>query len=387
MRSVARNSLILLVLLLIPCVAFAKQYSPEYEAKVGADAAREIEKEMKLWTGPESEAPLKRVDAIVAEIGPHTVRPKVVYSVKLLDTDEANAFSIPGGYVYVTRALLKDVQSDDELAGVLAHEMAHNSTYDALRQLDKGQMLTLSTAAAVLVSVLAGARSEVPIAILQAGGLITRGLLSNYSIDIEREADIHAIDYLMQTKYNPVGLLTFMERLAAQERSQVQIDPGILATHPASVDRCVYMTDILQQKGVFINRRAVSKWDPPVLDTANGVETLKLWGTDLFSFNKAPEGQDVVARGAAMLGALTAALADGAQEYEFKLEQSGEDWQVVWWQQPILTVYPDDAQLSGKSPKDAAQSALDGLRAALRKDFIASLYKDIPPEKPKEASK
>ncbi len=160
---------------------------------------------------------------MVKAIAPHTPRPDVKYKIKLLDSDEVNSFSVPGGYIYVYKGLVKAVQSEHELAAVIAHEMAHNCTFDALKQLDRAQHLTIATAAAVLAAMMVGGNEEMPWAVWQAGGLATRGVLSHYSMDIEKQADLHAIQYLLHTKYNPVGLLTFMERLAAKDH---QVGPA-----------------------------------------------------------------------------------------------------------------------------------------------------------------
>ncbi len=382
MRAFSRGLAVAVALLLMQTLGFAKKYGPEYEARVGAEAAAQIEKEEKLWTGEEADATTAQLQAIIDEIKLHTSRPDVQYTVKLLDNDEVNAFAIPGGYVYVCKGLMDEIQSKHELAAVLAHEMAHNCTYDALKQLDRAQKMTLTTAAAVLAAVVIGGNDEMPWAVWQAGSLITRGVLSHYSIQIEKQADLHALQSLLPTDYNPVGLLTFMERLAAKERAAVPFDAGIFESHPPSVQRCIYLTQALQDAGVFINRRAVTKWDPPVVETvplgddpeAGSVQVLKLWDVELFRFDQAPEGMDVADRGAGMVERLTQALADGAAEYEFRVQQTGENYCVTGIGETILTVYDFDAALAGKSAQETAQAVVTAIRTALRKDFLANLY-------------
>jgi predicted Zn-dependent protease len=107
------------------------RYDPKEERKLGEGVCAEVDKEYKRWDDKEA---LKRVQAVVEAITPNTQRPDIKYDIRLIDVAEINAFSIPGGFIYVTKGLMGAIQSDDELAGVLAHEMAHNCHYDALVQ-------------------------------------------------------------------------------------------------------------------------------------------------------------------------------------------------------------------------------------------------------------
>ena len=125
-------------------------FSEEYEKRVGAEAIAQVEKEFKLLDDAEAKA---RIQEIVSKIVPYTQRPNINYDVRLLDTDIANAFSLPGGTIYVTRGLLDEVQSDDELAGVLAHEIGHNCTWDALTQAERNKKLFRGSVAATIAAI------------------------------------------------------------------------------------------------------------------------------------------------------------------------------------------------------------------------------------------
>lgn len=376
--------------------AYARTYSPEYEAKVGDEAAAQIDKEYKAWTGPEAEEKLKSVQAMVDGIRAATSRPEVKYVVKLVDAPEENAFTIPGGRIYVTKPLLTSVQSDAELAGVLAHEMAHNVTYDALRQIDRDQRLTIGTLAAVLASALVGARGEKIFGVLQAGGLVTGGMMSQYSIEIERDADLHAVQFLLKTSYGPVGLLTFMERLAARERASVQFEMGIAQSHPGSIERAAYLRQALDDAGVAINRRAVTKWSPPTVEKvtigegeqAREGRSLKLWGVEVLRYEAAPVGRSLDERGADMAEALRKALSEGADEWGFVAQQIGDgpEWAVLGGGVPIITVSSADAAVFGKGVPETARAAAGAIRRALRKDYLTNLYQ-VPPAVPKPEPK
>ncbi|HOQ30630.1 MAG TPA: M48 family metalloprotease, partial [Armatimonadota bacterium] len=132
--------LIALVLLLgaLPRAAFARDYSPQEEEKLGKEGCAQIEKEYKVI---EDAAQLKRVHQILSALAPVTSRPEVTYRAKILDTEDVNALSLPGGFIYVTKGLLDIVESDDELAGVLAHEIAHNAHRHAIQSLQQSSKL------------------------------------------------------------------------------------------------------------------------------------------------------------------------------------------------------------------------------------------------------
>jgi Zn-dependent protease with chaperone function len=361
-------------------IAQARVWDPAYEAKVGKEALDQVKKEYKVYDSPED---TKRIAAILSDLAASSTRPDVKYQVFLLDTTEENAFSLPGGYVCVTKALLANSQSNDELAAVLAHEMAHNCNYDALEESRRAEQMTVPVLAAVVAAMITGKGGNAVANTFMAGMYVANGIMSTYSVKVENQADSDGLNFMLKCgKYNPVGMLTFMERLAAQERSRPPQVLGIFQTHPFSVDRVVNISDRLAQAGVTINRRAVTKWDPPVLTTgklAGGeVQTLSLWKHDLFSFNAAPGGGDVAARGAAMVKALTAALASGAETWEFYVDTPDGHPTLTARGQTLVVIYPEDAQLNGTTPEALAAKLLRNLNNALFAEQLDRLYDSAP---------
>ncbi|MHB0936546.1 MAG: M48 family metalloprotease [Armatimonadota bacterium] len=128
------------------------------EEELGKKTAERIEKDYKLVQDEEA---LKRLADIVTAIAPVTQRPQVVYTVKILDTGELNAMVIPGGIIYVTKGLLKAVESDDELAGVLAHEIAHNALCHAEKMMAREAKASLVQLATVIATVYAAQNSDI----------------------------------------------------------------------------------------------------------------------------------------------------------------------------------------------------------------------------------
>lgn len=276
--------------------AYAAGWSEEREKAAGEEVVAYVEKEYELW---EDEEVLRQVEEIVAEIVPQTQRPDVKYTVKLLDSDEINAMSIPGGYIYVHRGLAEDAQSEHELAAVLAHEIAHNCTYDAMEQAGRSKKLFIGGVSAALVAIFAGASHDEISTVLAAGAYVRQGILSRYSIDMEQRADLNAIEYMVNTRYNPVGLLTFMERLGAATYASYRPDYGIFETHPQHTERCAYIIQAIYDAGLDINRRAVTKWDLPTVETiapedgdadpATAPARLSLWGEPIVTIERPGE--------------------------------------------------------------------------------------------------
>ncbi len=119
------------------------------ETALGKKTCELIEKEYHLV---KDEKAIARLNTIANNIAPYTQRPDVVYQVKILDTPGINAKSIPGGYIYVTKGLLDAVESDDELAGVLAHEIGHNSLYHVKKMAERDKKASINQIVAILLS-------------------------------------------------------------------------------------------------------------------------------------------------------------------------------------------------------------------------------------------
>ncbi len=169
------------------------------------------------------------------------------YHVQVLDTDEVNAMSAPGGFVFVTKGLLKRVRSEDELACVLAHEVAHVSKKHGLKTI-KASRLTqafaiLGTEAAKsytpdqvarLTASFAGAIDDV------VNDLVTKG----YSRDKEYEADRFAAEYARAAGYDPDGLKSFLSRLESEPGAG-----GLFKTHPSPASRLARLGDLSAPPG------------------------------------------------------------------------------------------------------------------------------------------
>lgn len=374
--------------LLLPWVqpVFAKTYSPQQEARAGEEAAKEILAQTPEWANEEQRG---RCQAIADTIAAVTERPDVKYIVRLLDTDDVNAFSLPGGYIFITRGLLQPssnpdlsqlvAQSDHELAGVLAHEIAHNCTYDGLRAAERSADLLKGGIAAALLTLLIGGGTSGAFQVLSAGLNFGRGILSHYSMEYEAEADRRAIEYLVRTQYNPTGLLTFIERLAAQERSRLPQDLGVLQTHPYSTERVQSIKRLITNHGIEINRRAVTNWSRAeameALVHGKPAAVVMLWDRTIYSFlATGPEGETPAQRALTAAERLNEALSRGMAQYDIRVEGTNETPQLTVMGEVLLTVLPDDVEPPATA-MDMANRAARELRAALFEDTLQRTFR------------
>ena len=230
------------------------------EIELGRQATQDIARSVRFIHDEEA---LAKLQGILDEIAVVTDRPEIRYRAHIVDSPLVNAFVIPGGWVYVTTALLDGVESDDELAGVLAHEIAHNVRQHAIQRIrntPKGLgLLQLASVAALIL----GKSPEAAILAGTAANHITAAVLHGSSVAAEEEADADGIYYLTRTKYNPAGFLTFLESLAGSSGKFIEEELGIYATHPLTRDRVHAAEQRIKDLGVPIHRRLVTRAPQP----------------------------------------------------------------------------------------------------------------------------
>ena len=237
------------------------------DIEAGKKFSVEVEKELKLSKNQEMADRINRIASGLAEIA--RVTPVKVtwgdkrlnpfpYTFKLLEDTDVNAFSLPGGSIYINEGLLKFIESDDELAGVIAHEIAHASLRHLATLQKEAAKLSSWTLPAILVAIFAGGRAA-PDAIF-ATRLFEQSQSSGWSQKAESAADYAGLQYLLQSKYNPTGILTFMERLARGRDVGLEngVDQGIFRTHPPSKERATELVKQMAAAKVPVQRSAVT---------------------------------------------------------------------------------------------------------------------------------
>jgi predicted Zn-dependent protease len=205
--------------------------STEKEVETGRRLARRVEREMTL-------VPDESVQQRIRDLGDRLAavcdRRELVYTFAVVEEEEVNAFSLPGGYVFLASGLVKQAASDDELAAVIAHEVAHIAARHAVKRYESGLGLQLATLAAVAAGQGNAARGLSVAA--QAAQLA-------YARQDELEADRLGVKYLKAAGFDPKAMLTFLETLQQldQDRSHYLprgvVRPQYALTHPYVPER------------------------------------------------------------------------------------------------------------------------------------------------------
>ena len=240
---------LLITFLLVSFNSFCAERDLAKEQKLGKKISQDIEEKYELV---EDLRQNRLIDEIGQKLAKYSELEDLKFYFKILKKEGPNAFSIPGGYIYVTSDLFDYTQSDHELAGILAHEIAHVIHNHALKQTRDNTKYTLLT---ILGALLTG---EPDVAVL--GKLTTITFLNQYSRKYEEEADLSAVELMLKAGYNPVGFLTYMERLYGREMFKPSIDLGIYQTHPDTINRVNYIKEKLSEKGIEINRRSTTDY-------------------------------------------------------------------------------------------------------------------------------
>src|SRR5947199_2374754 len=204
-------------------------FSLEREISLGKSLAQEVERSSKMIDDPV-------VTEYVNRVGQNLVRnsdARVPFTIKVIDSDEVNAFALPGGFFYVNSGLILRAQEESELAGVMAHEISHVTARHGTCQATKGELMQLASIPAMIF-----------IPYSMAGYAMYQGLtlaipltFLKFSRDAEREADFLGLQYMYKTGYDPNSYVTFFERIQADEKRRPGTIPKVFSTHPPTPDR------------------------------------------------------------------------------------------------------------------------------------------------------
>ena len=209
-------------------------YSVEKQIAMGKQFAQQVESSSKMVTDP-------KVTEYINRIGQNLVRnsdSKVPFTIKIIDSDEVNAFALPGGFFYVNSGLILAADNEAELAGVMAHEIAHVTQKHLARMIAGQKYSMLTSLASMAVAILASrANPQAGQAILVASqaGQIQKQL--NFTREHEKEADRIGLGILTGAGLDPRGMADFFERMQRATRFLENGAPSYLRTHPVTFER------------------------------------------------------------------------------------------------------------------------------------------------------
>jgi predicted Zn-dependent protease len=201
--------------------------SLEKEISMGREMATEVEKESKMIDDP-------AINEYVNRVAQNIVRnsdARVPFTVKVIDSDEINAFALPGGFFFVNSGLLLAADDEAELAGVMAHEIAHVAARHGTEQASRGQLFQYASIPLIFVG------GGVAYGISQAANVLVPLSFLKFSRGMEEEADYLGVEYMYKTGYDPNAMVRFFEKLQAKEKAKPGTVSKLFATHPATGDR------------------------------------------------------------------------------------------------------------------------------------------------------
>lgn len=202
-------------------------YSPENEIQIGNEYSKSIDGSAKWIEDP-------MVLEYVNRIGQNLARNSdaiMPFTIKVIDSEEINAFALPGGFLYVTSGLLMNTEDEAELAGVMAHEIAHVAAHHATRQMTRSNMFTIASVPLIFVG------GGLGIALREAAGLAVPLGMLKFSRGFEAEADYLGVEYMYKAGYDPQAFISFFERIQTAEKQNPRLIAKAFSTHPQTADR------------------------------------------------------------------------------------------------------------------------------------------------------
>jgi len=204
-------------------------YSLDTDIKIGKQYAMMVEQNAKLIQDPV-------VTEYVNRIGQNLVRnsdAKVPFTIKVIDSDEINAFALPGGFFYVNSGLLLAADEEAELAGVMAHEIAHVCARHATREMTRANYAQIATTPLMFVITSWGMYEATNIAL----GLAMPMAFMKFSRNFESEADYLGLEYMYKAGYDPQAFVSFFEKIEAREKKKPGTLSKAFASHPPTPER------------------------------------------------------------------------------------------------------------------------------------------------------
>src|SRR5579863_412006 len=243
--SAMSSALLLVVTLLIPA-SFAEDkksdpdeignrnvgkgvnfYSLEKEIALGKQMAQEVERQAKIIDDP-------IIAEYVNRVGQNLVRnsdAKVPFTIKVVDSEDVNAFALPGGFFFVNSGLILKADTEAELAGVMAHEIAHVAARHGTRQATRGELAQLGTIPLIFMGGWTG------YGIYQAASVMVPVTFLKFSRGMESEADMLGLEYMYKTGYDPTAFVDFFEKIETLEKRKPGTISKVFSTHPPTDSR------------------------------------------------------------------------------------------------------------------------------------------------------
>ncbi len=202
-------------------------YSLETEIRIGKQYSMQVEQSVKMVQDPV-------VNEYVNRIGQNLVRnsdAQVPFTIKVIDSDEINAFALPGGFFYVNSGLILAADEEAELAGVMAHEISHVCARHGMRQMTRANWAQIGSLPLIFMG------GGLGYGLYEASGLALPLSFMKFQRNFEAEADYLGLQYMYKTGYDPQAFISFFEKIQAKVKKKPGTIAKAFASHPQTPDR------------------------------------------------------------------------------------------------------------------------------------------------------
>jgi beta-barrel assembly-enhancing protease len=220
--------------------------SLDKEIALGHQLAAQVERQAKLFNDPVVNEYVNRIEQNIVR----NSDAKVPFTIRIIDSDEVNAFALPGGFLFVNTGLILAADQEAELAGVLAHETAHVAARHGAETASKEQALNLASIPLIFVGGVAGVGAR------QAAGIAIPVTFLKFTRNQEAEADYLGAQYMYKAGYDPSAMLSFFEKLQAKEKAKPGTMSSLFTDHPPTAARIAAIKQeietILPNRGQYV---------------------------------------------------------------------------------------------------------------------------------------
>ncbi len=204
-------------------------YSIEKEIALGKQLASQVERQAKIINDPV-------IAEYINRVGQNLVRnsdAKVPFTIKVIDSEEVNAFALPGGFFFVNSGLVMKADNEAELAGVMAHEIGHVAARHGTRQATRGEIAQLGMIPLIFMGGWTG------YGLYQAASVLVPVGFLQFSRSMESEADLLGLEYMYKAGYDPTAFVDFFEKIETLEKRKPGTISKVFSTHPPTDSRIV----------------------------------------------------------------------------------------------------------------------------------------------------
>ena len=371
MKRVLLIANLAIFLIALACAPVLSAYSQAEEEKLGREYAKDVEQESKFVDDSAINERVNRIgqalakianeDEVKASYGSSTIS-KFNYTFKVVDDKEVNAFSLPGGHIYVNSGLIELAESDDEIAGVLAHEIAHSAHHHMMQLIRKQTSVDRFVALITLAGILTNMRGQDLNNLLYGAQMLKTGKMSGYTMEAERDADRTAVAYLAKSQYKPEGILTFMKKLDERNDANPNVTLGIYQDHPAAFRRVASIAKAMKEEGINVDlrkARGITFASATPTDDSQSSYEVTIGHKVVYAPADLGTGKTSKERADSIAAVINKILDSGVKRQDVTEDQTHARLLVKG--QEILKIESADAVLMGES----SQALLDKARSAL----------------------